>query len=162
MWLSDTVAYSGKPWAMRKEQCCLFKKFYILSGQRRLKNIRKRFIDWWTDGQTARRADQETDGQIDGQTNEQRVKRRDGQTDGGAERRTDGLMNGETDGRTHRWPDGQRDGQQWEGKADGQIDGWKLYAEKEGVGGVAWTNGRRNGWIDFSRGIFKLKSGEIC
>ena len=30
-------------------------------------------------------------------------------------------------------------------------------AEKEGVISEAWTNGRRNGWIDFSRGIFNIE-----
>ena len=30
-------------------------------------------------------------------------------------------------------------------------------AEKEGVRGKAWTNGGRNGWIDFSRGIFNIE-----
>ena len=30
-------------------------------------------------------------------------------------------------------------------------------AEKEGVRGKAWANGRRNGWIDFSRGIFNIE-----
>lgn len=29
--------------------------------------------------------------------------------------------------------------------------------EKEGVRGEAWTNGRRNRWIDFSRGIFNIE-----
>ena len=29
--------------------------------------------------------------------------------------------------------------------------------EKEGVRGEVWTNGRRNRWIDFSRGIFNIE-----
>ena len=34
--------------------------------------------------------------------------------------------------------------------------------EKEGVSGEAWTNGRRNGWVDFSTGIFNIEvSGEL-
>ena len=34
--------------------------------------------------------------------------------------------------------------------------------EKEGLGGEARTNGRRKGWIDFSRGIFNIEvSGEL-
>jgi len=104
-----------------------------------------------TNGRKDKRSNRRRDRQRNGQTNEQRVKRRDGQTEreGQKEGRTDSSMVGWTEG--WRAMGGREGG--WEGKANG----WMFDVEKEGVRGEAWTNGRKNGWFEFSRGIFNIE-----
>ena len=108
-----------------------------------------------TKGRRNKRTNRRRDGQRNGQTNEQRVKWKDGQTD------WEGQKEGRTDGRMVGWTEGWRamGGREVGRKrlTDGSTPGWMFDAEKEGVRGKAWTNGRRNGWIDFSRGIFNIE-----